>query len=185
VMMITGNTLINADNFVKKLVTHVANGTRLIQLRVKNLTESDYVALARKVLEATENHDVQIVLNCRVDCFEQTQAHGIHLTSDYLMSLDKRPLSNGYIVSAACHNLEQLMQAEKIGIDFVTLSPVLPTKTHPEANPLGWKLFSELCSATQVPIYALGGLTEEHFDMVISQGAYGLAGISSFWDKEI
>lgn len=105
----------------------------------------------------------------------------LHLTSDYLMSITKRPLSRQYIVSAACHSLEQLMKAQAIGVDFATLSPILKTKTHPDSKPLGWDLFAKLCHSTTVPIYALGGLSNDDLEKPVSLGAYGIAGISFLW----
>lgn len=182
--MITGNSPSDREEFIKKIISHVSRDIRLIQLRAKNLIESDYLELATKVLEATRSYDVKVMLNCSLDCFDQVKAHGLHLTSELLMSLNKRPLPDHYIVSAACHNIEQLKQAESIGVDFVALSPVLQTKTHPEAKPLGWELFSKLCQSTKVPVYALGGLTQKHLEQVISLGAYGIAAIHSLWDRE-
>jgi thiamine monophosphate synthase len=109
-------------------------------------------------------------------------ADGIHLTSGILMQLHKRPLSLTKLVSAACHNEEQLIQAKKIGVDFVTLSSVLPTKTHPEASTLGWENFSKLCKTVKLPIYALGGMRKKDLNLALSYGAQGIAAISALWD---
>ena len=72
-------------------------------------------------------------------------------------------------------NIAQLLE-----FDYLLLSPVLPTKTHPKAEPLGWKRFAEVVKAVSVPVYALGGLRPEDCSVSQSHGAAGVAGISAF-----
>jgi thiamine-phosphate pyrophosphorylase len=85
------------------------------------------------------------------------------------------------LLSAACHNREQLLHADRIGADLVTLSPVLPTASHPEATPLGWEGFAELVRAAQVPVYALGGMETQHLPRAKEAGAQGIAAIRGLW----
>jgi thiamine-phosphate pyrophosphorylase len=97
------------------------------------------------------------------------------------MACKVRPNPGVRLISAACHSVEQLVHAEQIGVDFVTLSPVLLTMSHPDARPLGWDTFSKLAASVSIPIYALGGMSREHLGVAQSKGAYGIAGISGFW----
>lgn len=83
--------------------------------------------------------------------------------------------------SLACHNEDELKQAALMGADLVTLSPVLPTRTHPDATPLGWDAFKQLCSLVDLPIFALGGLSRQDLGTVAQNRGYGIAGIDAFW----
>ena len=69
------------------------------------------------------------------------------------------------------------MHAQKIGADFITLSPVLATPSHPERSPLGWALFAQWVEACPMPVYALGGVDPLHLEQAIQSGAQGIAGI--------
>ncbi len=71
-------------------------------------------------------------------------ADGIHLTSERLMSLERRPISEEKWLAASTHDREQLDQAHRIGCDFVTLSPLRTTPSHPEVAPIGWHDFQQL-----------------------------------------
>jgi len=93
----------------------------------------------------------------------------------------QRPISGSRWISAACHTRAQLRHAQAIGVDFVTLSPVLPTPSHPGMPTLGWRRFAELVASVQLPIYALGGMTRADCRLARSFGAQGIAGISAFW----
>ena len=71
--------------------------------------------------------------------------------------------------------------AEYIKADYIFLSPIKETLTKKKLQPLGWEKFSELSKKTQIPVYALGGLSEEDLSEAEKYGGYGVAGISRFW----
>ena len=82
---------------------------------------------------------------------------------------------------ASCHNRLELEKAEAIGCDYVTLSPVLDTKTHPNITTLGWDQLQELTQQTFMPVYALGGQSQQTLNRALDAGAFGIAGISGLW----
>jgi len=85
-------------------------------------------------------------------------------------------------IGASCHSLSELEQAQKIGVDFAVLAPVLPTLTHPEATALGWQRFAALTEQINIPVYALGGLTKKDLNTARNAGGQGIAGIRAFID---
>lgn len=84
------------------------------------------------------------------------------------------------LVSAACHSKEELVAAQMLGVDFVYLSPVQQTVSHPHAETLGWNDFESLVGDAVLPVYALGGLSVADVSVAIKRGAQGVAAISSF-----
>lgn len=85
------------------------------------------------------------------------------------------------LLAASCHNAEELQMAHQVGADFVTLSPVLPTQSHPGAAHLGWERAEELIAQAAMPVYLLGGMTADHLEKARAIGAQGIAGISGLW----
>jgi 8-oxo-dGTP diphosphatase len=81
---------------------------------------------------------------------------------------------------ASVHNLEEIRLAENLGVDALVLSPVLATRSHPEAIPLGWTGFAALVAQTHLPVFALGGMRPEHAETVREYGGCGVAGVSGF-----
>ena len=108
---------------------------------------------------------------------------GLHLNSQDLMNCEQRPIANDQWLCASVHNETELQQANILGVDFVVISPVLPTDSHPSAPTLGWEEFSHLVRQSSMPVYALGGMTEEHRAMARQTGAQGIAAITAFWKK--
>jgi 8-oxo-dGTP diphosphatase len=152
---------------------------KLIQARLKNLSAQAAKEFLHLALLLCQQHQAQLLVNSAVKNAPQLYCAGLHLTSDHLMQLTMRPKIKGWL-AASCHDITQLRQAEKIGVDFVVLSPVLKTATHPEAPTLGWEHFAELVAEVNTPVYALGGVSCEDKEMALALGAQGIAGIRTF-----
>ena len=69
------------------------------------------------------------------------------------------------------------MYAENISIDYISLSPVEETLTHPNASLLGWKNASQIINQCDVPVFLLGGMKRNLIKKALSIGAQGVAGI--------
>lgn len=80
--------------------------------------------------------------------------------------------------SASVHNLRELKAAERSGADFVFLSPVYPTRSHPGSRALGPRRFALIAHQSQVPVIALGGMDAAKARTL--GGAYGWAGIDAW-----
>ena len=155
------------------------NKIKLIQARLKNLPADeveDFLKLAQPLCRV---YGARLLLNSAVPHRQNPAMDGIHLTASDLMACAKRPDKYRW-VGASCHNLEELVQAEKIGVDFAVLAPVLPTPTHPDAPALGWEKFARLVEQVNIPVYALGGLSHADLARARQAGAQGLAGIRMF-----
>lgn len=73
--------------------------------------------------------------------------------------------------------------AAALQADYVLLSPVASTTSHPEHSPMGWERLAQFTSAVDLPIYALGGMTVDDIPIAFAHGAVGIAAISAFWDS--
>jgi thiamine-phosphate diphosphorylase len=172
-------------DFLRQLEASLRHGIRLVQFRAKTMAPASYRALAVDVLACCRQSDALLMLNADPQLLDAVDADGVHLDGARLAACGGRPpvLGSGKLVSAACHSLAQLRQAETIAADFVTLSPVLATASHPDAATLGWDAFAQLTVQTALPIYALGGMHGELLTQAQEHGAYGIAGIQGFWQR--
>jgi 8-oxo-dGTP diphosphatase len=170
--------------FLASLEQALQSGIQLVQFRAKSLTSDAYIALAYEVIELVQAYQAKVLLNSPPVWL--AQADGLHLTSKPLTFIQQRPfyLQNKYL-SAACHNLAELKQAERLGCDFMLLSPVQATASHTDSESLGWQPFQALIQQVNKPIYALGGLQTNDLVMARMQGAQGIAAIRGLWPKVI
>ncbi|MES9903353.1 MAG: Nudix family hydrolase [Sedimenticola sp.] len=182
--LITGEEPLQQPQFYARLSTALAEGRKLIQLRAPGLGEKEYRQLAHSAADLCSERGAQLLLNAPPEWVGEVGAAGVHLNSRRLMALNERPLSKECLVAASCHNREELQQAERIGVDFVVLSPVLATASHPGAVTLGWEKFSELVESVSIPVYALGGVTLGMSEQVLNAGGQGVAAIRGLWPKK-
>ncbi|AFQ51290.1 thiamine-phosphate phosphorylase [Burkholderia sp. A9] len=169
--------------FLERLSAVLARGETLVQLRVKSFDTAAFARLAADALARCDAAGAQLMLNGPIDAagVMRLDGAGWHLDGAALRAVAQRPLPATRRVSAACHAADDLLLAARAGADFVTLSPVLPTLSHPGAPTLGWARFAELAASAAMPVYALGGMTRAHLDDARRHGAHGVAGIRSFW----
>ena len=110
----------------------------------------------------------------------QKAVAAVHYKQQQVMDLQIGQLPLGVRCIAACHDLVSLQRAHQLGFDAVILSPVLPTATHPDAHTLGWEQFAQYAKSSDLPVFALGGLSPTDLSIAQEHGAYGIAGISQF-----
>ena len=157
-----------------KLESALAGGLRLIQIRDKTLASNERLRFAKAVMTLSKKYPgVSILTNDDEDLAREVGAHGLHLSSSRLMQLDQRPPFEW--VAASCHSADELARAAELGLDFVLLSPVLPTASHPQAYGMGWNAFAQLIENSPLPVFALGGMQPEILEMAWKNGAHGIA----------
>jgi 8-oxo-dGTP diphosphatase len=168
------------EAFLAQLEQRLDAGIRLLQLRAKTLSPGDYARLAVPVAALCRRHGASLLVSGDVQLAKRLGC-GLHLPAHALATTVARPVDAGVWLSAACHDGRELQRAVALGADFVVVSPVLPTATHPEATPLGWERFQALCEASCVPVYALGGVGAADLGEAWLRGGQGVAGIRALW----
>ncbi|MBI1175616.1 MAG: Nudix family hydrolase [Sideroxydans sp.] len=170
---------LGGGEFLRRLEVALNNGLHLVQLREKSMARNELRDLAQQMLPLLHAQGAKLLLNGDVELAREIGADGVQLTSMQLAELDERPAVEW--CAASCHNAEELRRAEALGCDFVLLSPVLPTQSHPGAPVLGWEKFAALAAESSIPVYALGGLTHADVQAAWQHGAHGIALLRQAW----
>ncbi len=169
------------DKYLLRIEECLKAGTRLLQLRCRKEIFIQYPELVTQMLEICNAYRAKFLLNSTPATAVFYNTHGVHLSSARLLQLNQRPLDTNFWVAASCHNQNELAHACRVGVDFVVLSPVESTTSHPQANPLGWERFVQLAEYSTVPVYALGGMRPVHLQKAWDNGAQGVAMLSGVW----
>ncbi|MNO69911.1 8-oxo-dGTP diphosphatase [compost metagenome] len=162
--------------------TAVASGLRLIQLRAPNMFSPEYRDLAVDAMGLCAGK-AQLMLKGPLEWLGDFPAAGWHLTSEQLRKYASkgRPFPRERLLAASCHSAEELVLAAQMGVDFVTLSPVQPTESHPGEPALGWEAATSLIAGFNQPVFLLGGVAPQDVECAWQAGAQGVAGIRAFW----
>ena len=160
----------------------IAGGIKLLQLRAPNGYDPKYRDLA---VDATGlcAGKAQLMLKGPLEWLGDFPSAGWHLTAAQLRKYASkgRPFPKDRWLAASCHDAEEVALAKRIDADFITVSPVQATQTHPEAQPLGWERAGELIVGFNRPVFFLGGVTPADTLRAQALGGQGVAGIRAFW----
>ncbi len=91
-------------------------------------------------------------------------------------------LPAGMIRTAPAHDQRELLAAARTGADLVFLSPLFPTRSHPDTPPLGMGRFAALARTAPLPVIALGGMNRMRWPAARRAGAAGYAAIDGWLD---
>lgn len=181
-LMITPDLGADEAAFLARLEACLAAGVELVQLRIR-ATGAQRLRVATAALRACARHGAKLMLNGAPEEALACGTHGVHLNRERLFEVAQRPVPKDVLLSAACHDARELAQAERIGVDFVYLSPIAATTSHPGADVLGWPTLRALCATTRLPVYALGGMLPGHLPRAVRAGCQGIAMLSGLWDS--
>lgn len=165
-----------------KAETCLSKGTKLFQFRSKIASPETIKKISYFLKLLCEKYQAKWLINGEPQDAQRLEADGVHLTGKQLLALEERPLGDEFLIGASCHNSQELVHADRIGVDFVVLSPVNKTKSHPEIDPLGFNKFEDLIKKINIPVYALGGMETSDLEAAWQHGAQGIATMRAGWE---
>ncbi|HUX90931.1 MAG TPA: Nudix family hydrolase [Gallionellaceae bacterium] len=176
---ISNATELGVQVFLERLQLALAKGLRLLQIREKNWSSAMLGELSLRAVELAHLSGARVLINGDIELAMETGADGVQLTGAQLAACEARPDFD--LCAASCHSAAELQHAAELGLDFALLSPVLPTKSHPGADNLGWESFAALAASSSIPVYALGGLQLRDMETAWQHGAHGIALLRQAW----
>lgn len=144
----------------------------LLQYRRKKVAKSDQDAEIEKILAICNQYNVPLIIN---DDLQQAQRFGVHLhlgQDDGSIVEARKLLGDSAIIGRTCLNdLSLAEQAIKDGASYVAFGAIYGSSTKPEAGNIGLDVLKQANAQFQTPICAIGGLTAENSQAVVSAGA--------------
>ncbi|MDO4417556.1 MAG: thiamine phosphate synthase [Eubacteriales bacterium] len=151
-------------------------------LREKDLPGEDYQDLAVRVQEICRAKDVPFFVHGRIDTARAIGCRCLHLPLPALRALGRRPAGFD-LVSTSCHSMEDMREAVSLGADRIILGTIFETQCKKGLRGKGLAFLREICAASPVPVYAIGGIKEDTLDAVMASGAAGACMMSGFMIK--
>lgn len=159
----------------------LAAGISTIQIRERDLSARELVALAREVRVVTGSCNSQLLINDRIDVALALEGVGVHLRSNSLPpSVARRLLGPQRLMGISVHSVEEAVQAESQGANYIVLGPIYETPSKQMFGPpLGIQTLEKACRLVRIPIVGIGGVTAERAREMRGAGAFGVAVITA------
>ena len=158
----------------------IRGGTKIIQLREKEYPKRDLYNLALKFREITARAGVLLIINDHVDIALAVEAEGVHLGQEDLPLTVARRLAPELLIGASTHSLEQALQAQEDGADYINIGPIFPTGTKEGVeHALGPEAIAMISPEIEVDFTVMGGINEVNLDQVLANGARKVAMVTA------
>jgi len=158
----------------------IRGGARIIQLREKECAKRDLYRLALAFREITRKAGVLLFVNDHLDLAMAVEADGVHLGQDDLPVTAARKLAPELLIGASTHSLEEALQAQDDGADYINIGPIFPTKTKEGVHrELGPEAIRTISAAVRLPFTVMGGINETNIEQVLAQGARRVAMVTA------
>ena len=158
----------------------IRGGARIIQLREKEYSKKDLYRLALTFREISAAAGMLLMVNDHLDLALAVGADGVHLGQDDLPLTAARRLAPALLIGVSTHSLEQALEAEREGADYVNIGPIFATATKVGVgHPLGPEAVATIGPRLSIPFTVMGGIGSGNLDQVLARGAHRIAMVTA------
>ena len=177
---ITDSTGFSEEEFLCRVEQAIKGGITLLQLREKDKTTREYIALAEKVHEITKRYNVPLIIDDRIDVAMAVDAEGVHLgQSDMPVDIARRILGDDKIIGATAKTVPQALEAYRNGADNLGVGAIYPTTTKVKTVLTSVETLKSIVKAVPIPVNAIGGLNKDNMSVLKDSGISGVCVVSA------
>ena len=163
----------------------IQGGARIIQLRDKLRPKGMLVPLAQELKKICAESDVLFIVNDYLDLAIASDADGLHIGQEDLpLEIARKTLPEDKIIGCSSATLEEALQAEKRGADYIAVGSIYSTQSKSDIRLAGLKTLRQVKKKVSVPVVAIGGISEDNVVDVIRAGADAVAVISAVMNSD-
>ncbi len=179
--LVTDRGLARGRTNLEIVTAAVYGGATVVQLREKDCATREFIEQALNIQAFLKARCVPLIINDRLDVAQAVKADGVHLgQTDMPLEMAKDILGDSMIIGISAESLQDAINAEKGGADYLGVSPIYATPTKTDtAPPLGLEGLRKIRKAVRLPLVGIGGLNKDNSADVIRNGADGAAVVSA------
>lgn len=178
--LVTDSTGLAEEDFLKKTEEALKGGVTLLQLREKEKSTREYIALAKKVHNISEKYNVPLLIDDRIDVALAVGAEGVHLgQSDMPIDIARKLMGGEYIIGATAKTVPQALEAYENGADYLGVGAIYPTTTKVKTVLTSVETLQSICKAVPIPVNAIGGLNKDNINVLENADIAGICVVSA------
>ena len=162
-------------------------GMTYVQMREKGdpMTEDELLTEALALKALCEEYGVPFVIDDDVELAVKCGADGVHVgQSDMACVEARKALGSAKVVGVSAQTVEQAIQAEKDGADYLGVGAVFPTGSKDDADDVSHDTVKAICEAVSIPVIAIGGISKDNVGQLSGLGLDGIAVISAIYASD-
>jgi thiamine-phosphate pyrophosphorylase len=140
----------------------------------------DAVEQGRRLRAIADARGLVLLAGAHPGLAEGIRADGLHMPERLAGEIPRLRAEHArYLITVAAHDLKAVQAAERAGADAVIVSPVFPSNSPSAGQPLGVDGLKALVAATDLPVYALGGVRADTVEQLVGSGVVGIAAVEA------
>ncbi len=177
---ITDSTGYGEEEFLYRVEQALQGGVTLLQLREKEKSTKEYIALAEKVHAIANRYKVPLIIDDRVDVALAIDAEGVHVgAGDMPVATARKLMGNDKIVGATAKTVPWAKDVYGQGADYLGVGAIYPTTTKVKTVLTSTDTLRDVCSAVPIPVNAIGGLNKDNIDVLAGIPVAGICVVSA------
>ena len=182
--LVTNNSE-DEEKFLNIIEESLKGGVSVVQLREKKAETLDFYNLALKVKEITQKYNVPLIINDRIDIALSIDADGVHVgQSDMPAKTARSMIGEDKILGVSAANIKEAKKAQRDSADYIGVGAVYPTNTKDDATSVPKKELKEIVKSVDIPVVAIGGITQENAHELNDFGIDGLSVVSAIMEAK-
>ena len=180
---ITDSHLILSSRLIQSVEQAIIGGAKIIQYR--NKEQIQYIEQAIALKNLCQQYQIPLIINDDIQLAQKIGADGVHLgKDDSKLSMARNILGNKAIIGISCYNKISLAkQAIAGGATYVAFGSFFSSSTKPQATPCEINILRQVRKNFTCPIVAIGGITPDNGNNLITAGADCLAVINGVFGQ--
>ncbi|WP_281518979.1 thiamine phosphate synthase [Acidaminococcus timonensis] len=179
VYLVTDRHCLRGRDFYAAIEEALKAGVTLLQLREKDASFQELLEEGRKVQALCRKYQVPFLIDDQVEVARALDADGVHLgQEDEAIERARAVLDREKIIGISAHNVEEALEAQRKGADYLGVGALYPTGSKKDASVLAPGVLRQVVEAVRIPVVGIGGIHEAQYGQVLDQGAAGCAMIS-------
>lgn len=177
---ITDSTGYSEAEFLKRCESALRGGVTLVQIREKDKSTREYIALAEKLHALCRKYRIPLIIDDRIDVAMAVGSEGVHLgQSDMPISTARKILGEDIIIGATAKTVAQAFKAYEQGADYLGVGAIYPTTTKVKTVLTPRETLTDICNAVPIPVNAIGGLNKDNIEALRGIPIAGICVVSA------
>lgn len=181
IIAVTNRALCSGD-FLQQVKRLAESGVAAIILREKDLSAEAYLELAKQCQQSLQGSEVAFLLN-RPDAAQQLGIRELQLSFP-VFAQQREQLQDFLRVLVSVHTVEEAVQAASWGAAGLIAGHIFTTDCKKGVPPRGLEFLEQICTAVDIPVYAIGGITAQTFPLIQQSNAVGACVMSQAMQDE-
>ncbi len=179
---VTDRTWLKGRSLAQAVEEALEAGVTFLQLREKNMDYNSFLELAREIKNIADKYKIPYVINDNVDIAMTCGADGVHVGQKDMEAKEvRRIIGADKILGVSAQTVEQAINAENNGADYIGVGSVFPTSTKPDAETVSFETLKEICKSVSIPVVAIGGINKYNALKLAGTGIDGIAVVSAIF----